>query len=58
MQTFVPHVSLYKLGKLSSADVSQDGSCTVKITLRDDFKFDDQEEMQMLELLGALTSGA
>ena len=53
-QTFVPQVSLYKLGKLGNVEESAAGHCTVSITLRHDFRFDEQEEGQMREL-GALT---
>lgn len=58
VQTCVPHVSLYKLGKLTAVEQAVSGACQVKLCLRDDFKFDDDEEAQMLELLGAMTLSA
>ena len=50
MLTFVPTVSCYKLGKLEKVATNSQG-CILSITLRNDFKFDDEEEARMMEIV-------
>ena len=56
-QTFVPQVSLQKLGKLDSVEESKSGHCSVSLTLRQDFWFDEHEEVQMRELCALTKQG-
>ena len=55
--TCVPQVSLFKLGKLEKVTSSQADHCLLTVVLREDFKYEPEEEAQILEL-GALSEGA
>ena len=55
--TCVPQVSLFKLGRLENVTSNQAENCLLTLELRDDFKYEAEEEAQMRELW-SLTEGA
>ena len=55
--TCVPQVSLFKLGRLEKVASNQAENCLLTLELRDDFKYEAEEEAQMRELW-SLTEGA